>query len=465
MSGPLLILVAGGIVAGAAFLLRARPRLSFGLAAGAGALLGAIAIGIVLGAPFQVLGIGVKLEEGWTVLGRSLVLGEHNRLPVGFIFLAGSVLLLSGLASGASRRMPAAGMGVMLALAAALMIQPFVFSPALIASAAIAASVILVRADGLGGRAAARILISYSLAMMVMLLAGWMIEIGGVGAIATAPTRPASILLGLGLAIVIVAPPFHTWLTAAAEEAHPVAFGFTAILLQTAGLVLLLQSLDAFAWMRADPVVMELLRAAGLLMMVLGSIWCLAERRAGRLVAYALLVDFGVSLLAVASGTLEGYAVALAMMVERGLAVMVVALGIATLLDGSDGAEASGPRPISQASFAAAVIGGLCLAGFPLTAGFAGRWSTLAVLGDGDVLAAVATAGTIGIVAYAFGRWGRGVIVGRRVQPAGSGVLRRVLLWSGIGAIIVLGLAPSILFAWGGAVLAGFGGLSLGGIP
>ena len=133
MNGPLLILVLGGNLALVAYVLRGRRAIAFGIAAGGVALLGAVAIGLVLGSPIQIFSIGVKLESEWVVLGRSLVLGASNRLSVGFIFLTGSIFLVAGLVGGAPRRLPAAGIGVMVALAAALMVQPFVFSPAFIA--------------------------------------------------------------------------------------------------------------------------------------------------------------------------------------------------------------------------------------------------------------------------------------------------------------------------------------------
>lgn len=461
MNGPLLILILGGLLALLAYLLRARRAIAFGLAAGGSALLGGVAVGLVLGSPIQILSIGLKLEPEWLVLGRSFVLGESNRLSVGFIFLTGSVLLVAGMVSGAPRRLPAAGIGVMAALAAALMVQPFVFSPALIAAAAITASVTLGRPDGASGRAPARLLVAYTLAMMVMLLAGWLVEVGGVEGLAEIPTRPASLLLVVGLAIVIVAPPFHTWLTAAGEESHPLAFGFAAILFQSAGLVLLLRSLDAYAWMRTDPLVTEFLRGAGLLMIVLGSLWCLAERRAGRLVAYALIVDFGVSLLAVANLSVEGYTVALGMLVARALAVVVVSLGISGLggRTGADGMESS--AGYHRAALVGAMAGGLSLAGFPLTAGFPGRWQTLLLEAGADSVSAIAISLSVAAVSLAFARWGRDVLAGG--EPASTGLRdgARFLLWAGTAFILILGLASAAPLAWGTAALAGYPGLTL----
>lgn len=465
MSGPLVVLTAGSLLAVLAYLLRPRPGAAYAVGAAGAALLAGLTSGIVLGSPFQMLGVGLKLEPEWTVLGRTFALGTENRLPIGFVFLAGAALLGGGYASGAPRRLPAAGMGVLVAVAAALMVRPFVFSPALIAGAAIAVSVVLRRDDGRAGRAMPRILASYTVAMMVLLLAGWLVEVGGSAGVGGPPTRQASILLGLGLAIVIIAPPFHTWLTAAGEESHPVAFGFAAVILQTAGLILLMKSLDSFAWMRSDPAVRELLRAAGLLMILLGAVWALTERRGGRLVAYALIVDFGVSLLAMATGSIPGYTIALGMAAARAIAVLVACASIAILANAGTSGDSAGRAGLPRPARVAAIAGGLSLAGFPLMAGFPGRWMTISLLASSDAAGAMAVVGAVGAVSLAFGRWSKEVRSGpepeRRSSPRGT----RLLLWGGPAVLLLLGLSPSLLYQWAAEVLMGFSGLLLAGPP
>ena len=79
MSAPLLLLILGTVLAVAAFALRARGWIPWLIAAGGSLLLAAVALGIVLGEPFEVMGVGIRLEAGWTFLGRSLVLRPENR--------------------------------------------------------------------------------------------------------------------------------------------------------------------------------------------------------------------------------------------------------------------------------------------------------------------------------------------------------------------------------------------------
>jgi len=375
---------------------------------------------------------------------------------IGFVFISGALTLAGSWAADAPRRLGATGLMILVCLAAAMMVQPFVFSPPLIAAAAILGCLLVVRRDGSPGRAPALLMAAYTLAMMAILVAGWLIEVGGVTASALAPARAATILLGLGLAIIVVAPPFHTWLTATASESHPLALVFLATALQSSGLFLLLNSLASYPWMRSDPLVSSTLRGAGLFMIALGSLWCVAERRAPRIIAYALLVDFGVSLLALSTATAGGYGTALGMAGARAAGAAVWAFGFSNLSDStSPGVER---KPARKLAVMAALAGAFSLAGLPLTAGFAGRWLTLAAL-SADTTATSAV--ILGIVAVGISsmRWAR--LLDVRASPVAAPLPRgrRTLLRIGAASIVILGLLPGWLYAWALPALSGLTGL------
>jgi formate hydrogenlyase subunit 3/multisubunit Na+/H+ antiporter MnhD subunit len=446
----LLLIILGTVLSVAAFALRGRGWIAWLVAAAGSVLLAAVALGIVLGQPFQVMGIGIRLEAGWTFLGRSLVLSPESRVQVSFVFLSGAIMLVSGWLSDAPRRLASVGLLMLMALAAALMVQPFVFSPTLIAAASILGCLVVVRPDGRAGRAPPRLMVSYSLGMMAMLIAGWLIEIGGASVSPESPARSAAILLALGLAILVVTPPFHTWLTASSDEAHPLAFVFVAVVLQTGGLFLLVHSLASYAWMRSEPLVFVFLRGVGLLMIGLGGLWCLVERRAPRLIAYTLLVDFGISLLALSLATPDGSRIALGMASARPLSVAVWAGGVTNLFAPAPTTSGS-ERSIRKLPALAALLGALSLAGFPLTAGFPGRWMTLGDAQSGDVVAAAAVVFGLGATWFAIGRWARRVSAVPFEAGHTLGRPRTVALVVGSAAIVILGLLPAWLFGWGPA--------------
>jgi formate hydrogenlyase subunit 3/multisubunit Na+/H+ antiporter MnhD subunit len=357
------------------------------------------------------------------------------------------VLLVAGWVANAPRRLASVGLLILLALAAAMMVQPAVFSPTLIAGAAILGCLVVVRPDGRAGKAAPRLMVSYALGMMAILIAGWLIEIGGATVSPESPARSASVLLALGLAILVVTPPFHTWLTACSDEAHPVPFVFVAILLQTAGLFLLVNSLASYAWMRSDPLVYAFLRGMGMLMVGLGGLWCLVERRAARLVAYVLLVDFGLSLLALSTATPAGSQIALGMAGARPLSAAVWAAGVANLFSGPS-KEPAQQRSIRPVPAAAAVFGALSLAGFPFTAGFPGRWMTLSNAQGMDLVVVAAVLFGMGATWLAVGRWAWSLANHPTDAGGALGRGRRTILLAGCAGIFLLGLLPGWLFAW-----------------
>ena len=457
MSAPLLLILLGIVLAISAFALRARGWIPWLIAAGGSILLAAVALGIVLGEPFEIMGIVIRLEAGWTFLGRSLVLRPESRALVSFVFVSGAILLASGWVSDAPRRLASVGLLMLLALAAALMVQPFVFSPTLIAAAAILGCLVVVRPDGRGGRAPPRLMVTYSLGMMAILIAGWLIEVGGASVSPESPVRAASVLLALGLAILVITPPFHTWLTASSDEAHPLAFVFVAAVLQTGGLFLLVNSLASYAWMRTDPLVYAFLRGIGLLMIGLGGLWCLVERRAPRLIAYTLLVDFGISLLALSLATPDGSRIALGMASIRPISLAVWAAGV-THLFAPGASDSQAGRSIRKISAAAALLGALSLAGFPLTAGFHGRWMTLGNAQGGDVTAAAAVVFGLGAAWLAIGRWARGLSAHPSEDGRSLGRARSIALAVGSATIVLLGLQPAWLFGWVSSALGGLGG-------
>jgi formate hydrogenlyase subunit 3/multisubunit Na+/H+ antiporter MnhD subunit len=455
MNAPLLILLLGMVLALASLALRGRGWVAWLIAAVGSALLGAVALGILLGEPFEVLGVGIRLEPTWIVLGRSLVLRAESRALIGFIFFSGAVLLAAGWAADAPRRFASVGLLMLLALAAAMMVQPFVFAPTLIAAAAILGCLVVLRADGTPGRASPRLMVSYTLGMMAILIAGWMIEIGGVTATAGSPVRSASILLLLGLAILLTTPPFHTWVTASADEAHPLAFAAVAILLQTAGLFLLVQSLVSFAWLREDPLVYVFLRGVGVLMLGLGGLWCLVERRAARLIGYVLVADLGVSLLALSAGDTDGIRIALGTAASRPLSLALWAAGTANLfvVEARPGHE----RRIRPLAAAAGLVGAFSLAGMPLTSGFPGRWLTLADAQGVDLIVVGAVIFGTAATWLAIARWGWGLAQHRTAEPPGLDRGRAALLVIGCAAILALGWMPEWLFGWATASLGALG--------
>jgi NADH-quinone oxidoreductase subunit M len=288
---------------------------------------------------------------------------------------------------------------------------------------------------------------------------------GGDGSRLDATTATvAAVLLLVGLAVKAPMFPLHTWL----PPAHTIAPTVGSVLLAgvllkmgTYGIVRIVVPVVPEGFASIAPFV-GALAVAGI---VWGSLACLAERDAKRLIAFSSVAHMGFVMLGIASMTAIGLQGALYANVAHGLVTGLLFLIIGALKDRQHGAtfEALGrgvrdrfPRLGWLLAFGA--IAGL---GLPGLAGFwgellaiIGAWQGGAVLGwIARPLALVAVAGTALAAAYLL-RMLRHVWHGRDTSAESGGrhvfatdaTLHEVIIASPlVVATVVLGLLPGIL--------------------
>jgi NADH-quinone oxidoreductase subunit N len=190
----------------------------------------------------------------------------------------------------------------------------------------------------------------------------------------------ATILLMFGFAALLAVVPFHSWVPNLAEHAPPLPTAFAFTVMPLAVLFLLLSFLDNYTWLGGNPIIYRALIVAGGAMVLIGTLFVFGQRNFGRSMGYLMLVDFGAVMLGVGLGTKAGVQAALVTVALRGLALPLWAIGLDQLRrvagsDHFDALEGFGRRyPVAAA---AVVLGMLSVAGFPLTAGFVGRWALL----------------------------------------------------------------------------------------
>jgi formate hydrogenlyase subunit 3/multisubunit Na+/H+ antiporter MnhD subunit len=182
----------------------------------------------------------------------------------------------------------------------------------------------------------------------------------------------AVVLLGLGFAFWLAVFPFYAWVPLLAGEAHPYVAGFVLSLLPTVVLLLMLDFLNAFAWLRAYPLLPEVLQLVGSLMVITGGIWSAFQRDLSRLFGYAVIMESGFSLLALSLGNQAGLQVLAASFLPRMLALGLWALSLSII--GKQGAVDFNSlggllhrQPFTAVGFLLAYFS---LGGLPLLAGF-----------------------------------------------------------------------------------------------
>ncbi len=430
-----------------------RPRASAMVAFGAAAAATLFALAAPLDEAMQVLGRGLKLAPEFELLGRRLVLDASNRAAVGFLYAVASFLFVGAWLTDRGRYFYSAGSLMIGALAASLMVSPFLYAAVFLELAAMAAVLLLAPPNRPGRAGAQRLLVFYTIAMTAVLTTGWLLETSGVTGSAPEDVQRITRLLGLGFAILLFVPPFHLWLPRAADRGDPYSLAFVAVALHSSGYFFLLEFLDAYEWLRISSEVAFAMRAGGGALVMAGALWAVAQDSMVRTGAFILLADLGVSLLVAGRATSDAYALGLGLAGARAIGVVVWALAAGVLERAAGGlsrehlrgAAYSNPLPA-----AAMLVGLFSLAGVPLSAGFPGRWGAIGTFGKAYVLSATAVVFAMLLCAAACARW-LGTVLGTpheaQATLQGSG-WERVYLLAGISLCVVLGLFPQLIYPW-----------------
>jgi NADH:ubiquinone oxidoreductase subunit 2 (subunit N) len=188
----------------------------------------------------------------------------------------------------------------------------------------------------------------------------------------------ANLLMGLGFAFFLGVFPFHTWIPMLAEESHPYAAAFVFFLLPLAVSLFGLKFLDSYPWLRTSVGLYDLLRAAGVLMVLIAGVWAAFQRSLGRMMGYAVMLEIGLSLLALGAGSDVEVSASLreiffALLLPRGLALCLWALALSVIREHTGDLRFRSVRGIAHYLPLAAggvVLAHFSMAGFPLLAGF-----------------------------------------------------------------------------------------------
>ena len=447
MSAPFIIVVASVTTAFLAVLARNQRTASALISASGAALIAVFALFAPLDSAIDFIGTPIRFDSSWIILGRALNLSSAIRPMVGFLYLIGLYMLSGSWVLELNRFYPSIAILILSTVAASIMVEPFLYAAAFIGLAAMGSVLLLVSPLHPRSVGAVRMMVLYTFSILMILLSGWMIETGsGTGSAFGAGVRVA-IVLSFGFAILMAIPPFHIWLTAAAQEASPYILAFVTVVLQGAGFFLLLRFLDEYVWLRQDPIFSTGLQIMSAGTMLLASLWALSTSDLRKVFAYAIVADMGIILLALSHATPEGSQIALALFGTRVFGIAVLALGLSLLAHRSTEWRGAGRRqPFAALSI---LMGLLSLTGFPLTAGFPGRWALMALKFESRTLILTTLLSTMIIFAFLVLRWTTLLFdstISSEREPTKAA--QQVYLLLGIGSIVVLGIAPQIVIPW-----------------
>ncbi len=384
IAGPLLLLILPLMMAGVVYILLRWASLSALLSVGTALALGVAVVTLPLDQPvrpfpFWGRGYQIALGEAVTFFGRELVLEQADRMAMAFLFFTSAGLFFLAWRVTPHSLLFPMGLGMLSLLGGALLIRPFIYAALLIEIAA-AFSIFALQAEGqMPTRGGLRYLTFTTLALPGLLVTHWLLERYTLTPDETGLLSMAATLLAISFALLLGVVPFHTWMPAVASDSVPLASTFVLTVSNGVIWFLLLDFLETYPWLSSHPRFESLVFTAGLVMVVVGGLLAPAQRRLGPLMGYAALVDSGAALIALGMNSRLGLTLTLLSLLVRpfGLALMATGLsGLRARNGGDDGLDAlRGLGWKAPWSTAALIVGGLSIAGLPVSAGFTWRWA------------------------------------------------------------------------------------------
>ncbi len=406
LSGPLIVMGVPLVMAGVLQFLRRWTFVSVWLSALTAAGLGAVLIFLPLESAWEFRGMIVELGRPLVVMGRVLRIEATDVFVLRYIFITAAALFLLAWRLLPHSNFFPVGLAVAALFSGALMVEQVVYAALLVVMGAIL-SVFPLHESGGVAKGGLRYLVYTTLALPGLMVTQLLLDLYTVFPNDQGLLTTAAVLLGVSFAILFGAVPFQSWLSAVSADGSPpvVTYLFTV----NTGTVwfLLLAYFRSYPWLSQQAAFGELFTALGLLMMTTGGLLAASQRRLGRLVGYATLVDNGAMLLALGTGRTEGLALAALLLLARpfSLGLMTLGLqGLRRLTGGVDDSEVlEGEALRAPWSVLAFLVGGISLAGFPLSVGFAARWGLYQIVARASLanalLALAATAAVmLGVV-------------------------------------------------------------------
>ncbi len=446
MSAPLLWILLP--IAVGSFLLLILNERTASLIGGATALiLAGIAWFIPIDEALRIGPLSIKIASTTLFLGRSFAISPTEGPLLTIIFGLCALWFFGSEAAGKARQLTSLGLIITGLMVASIAVEPFLFAALLIEMAVLVAVPLISPMEQKPGRGTIRFLVYQTLGMPFILFAGWMLA--GVEASPgdLALTIQATAMLGLGFAFLLAIFPLYSWIPQVMEESSPYVIGFLLWLLPTITIIFGMGFLDRYAWLRTSETIIAGIRALGILMFVTGGIWAAFQRHIGRLMAYTVIAETGVFLLAASLFSVASTDLIFLFLIPRGLAFAIWALSLSILKTDQEPyrfATLQGFARTYPFASAGLILATLSSAGFPLLAGFPPRlalWEGLAHVSTGD--SAWFLLGTLGLMIGAIRMMA--VLVMEKEETKWQikeTMLQSILLGIGIAGLFILGIFP-----------------------
>lgn len=337
MNSPILWIIFPGFVSVILLALQRWNRATYIAGTAVAIILAGFAWLIPIGENIRIGNITIPFGDTLTILGRRFVIGSGDRATLLLIYAGLAFWLLGSWAAHSSRLFVPLGLGVASLLTAALAVEPFLYA-ALILEVVVLVSIPLISSPGTPtSRGATRYLIYLTLGFPFILFTGWLLAGTDTSTVNIDQVILAFVLMGLGFWLLMGIFPFHTWIPMISEESHPYAAAFLLYELPLATFLFGLSFLDRYAWLRETAGLYTVLEIGGVVMIFIAGILAAFQNHLGRILGYVILVEIGLSLLAIRVGLEPGengrlLGLFYTILLPRALSLGVWALALVTII-------------------------------------------------------------------------------------------------------------------------------------
>lgn len=373
MSAPLIWIVLPATVATALLLIRNQRVLT--IAGGSlTVLLALVALLIPIDQALQVGNFSLKIAPSIEILGRRLILIPADGPLLAIFYGLVAMWFFGAEITGTAHRLVPLGLIIAALLVASIAVEPFLYAAILIELAVLLAIPLLLPPNQTPGPGVMRFLIYQTLGMPFILFAGWLLA--GVesspGDLALAVQ--SATILGVGFAFLLALFPLYTWLPMLAEEASPYVLGYLFWVLPTITIIFGMGFLDRYSWLRTSEQLTRILSFGGLLMVLTGGFWSAFQRHLARQMAYAVIVQTGLSLLALSLPPEKAIEAVFLLLIPRSLALLVWAMSLTKIKERIEKplrySAVQGLARVYPVTTAGLILAHFSIAGLPLLAGF-----------------------------------------------------------------------------------------------
>lgn len=403
----------------------------------------------------------LEIKTVLSILGRRFILNEGDRFLLIFLFSLGAFWFIGGGLLRKNRAFAPFGLAIISLSISALAVDPFLYSALIVEIMVLISIPMLLPPGAKVGQGVMRFLIFQTLAMTLILLAGW--AAGGVDANPNDAklTSQALIFLGLGFIFWLAVFPFHTWIPQMVAEVFPYHVGFLLNYLPLVVMLMAMDFLNGFGWLRNFSGLAQILQLTGAITVVAGGLWAAFERKLDRYMGFCLIAETGFSLLALSLQNETGYRIFVSFFLPRTLFIAIWSLAMSSLkVDDFDFNNLAGLIKTKPVESIALLAAGFSISGFPLLGFFPLRQALLENLAQGSIPVALwSIMGILGLTAGAI-RILLSFIASPEINPRQVSDWRVVtLLILGVLVLVLVGFFPQLFISPLFNLLNGFSNL------